>query len=708
MSETKSSAWDRESLNVVLLAVWSLVEALQLMVIAVFIFSFIPIKPNPFVQTLFPLHQKGVLPEREMLFYRIFVLGAIALQAGVLKIFYPRLKDDKFGGSVIALTAVNVFWLFLQIFAVFKMIVVDVEPWMRGLLYVSLTGAVVTRIFWPEVLMWGGRLYRSVVQMEPSQAWRIAVDIAFPVLVAFLLFVPDLDKVLARMFYRDQFYHLDSLLAAPGWAHLNGLTLNRDVISEYSVTMPIVVSHLARLIGGFNYHNLVVILIGVTIAYYIGLYFLLRRWLGSILIAAFGVLLAIKLQMFHWGVSPLIWQFPSATVIRYCFDLMALYLLWRHCSTGNGRYLWWAAAACGIALGYMFDTGIYLTVTLYAYLAVLLIHPAWRKETFPSRRAVRVAGLLGLPLVTGFLVLGLVQGPTILSREFWVNAFEFASLFLQGWGSLPMFDGLRERQFFAFFMGFVIPVVYVWTMIFVGALCFLRQIERKNLFVLILCVYGLGLYQYFINRSAVSSYYVVCIPFVCIICFWLTHLSEVFGARWRRALRLVALVAVFCALLTSYLFTYYPNALNLAGMDWGPEKKFYKEEFNFSQDAALIDGLTAPDERVALVSSFETAILIEAKRKPFFYYFPLIESTHMRAAEFRGTYLHTIDRMKKTLLQLEGSKPGYVFIERKLFDHQIPAEYYQYYQTLNILVQYLNAHYTVVDQGKYLTALKRK
>jgi len=206
----------------------------------------------------------------------------------------------------------------------------------------------------------------------------------------------------------------------------------------------------------------------------------------------------------------------------------------------------------------------------------------------------------------------------------------------------------------------------------------------------------------------VSSYYVVCIPFVCIVCYWIVKITGFFSAAVQRNIKCLALAGMVGALLTSYLFTFYPNVFNLARLDWEPEKKFYKEEFKFDQDAALIKKLTAPSERVPLISSFETAILMEAGRKPFFYYFPLIESSQMKLAHFRGTYLHTFERMRKTLDQITKAKPQYVFIERKLFNRQIPPQYYQHYQTLEILVDYLAADYAVAEEGQYLVALKRK
>lgn len=700
---------DRETLNIVLFAVWALLEALQLLVVVVFIFSFIPIKPHPFVETLFPIHQKGVLPEREMFFYRLFVFSAMAAQGAGLFMFRRRLKDGSLSASLAGLSAVNLFWLFVQGFCVFKIIVLQNPVWARYLFYAALAGAVLTRVFWSEILNWRTYLYEQFLQRKRTLAWERGWDVLFVVFVGILIFVPDMDKVLARMFVRDQFYHIDSFVMAPAWARAQGLTLNVDVISEYSMVIPAVFSFLAKFMGGLNYHNITALLITVTILYYAGLYAFLRQWLGSLLMASCGVLLAVKLQMFHWGVSPMIWQFPSATVVRYVFDLPVLWLLWQHCRDPRVNYLWAAGLLCGLAMAWMQDTGLYLLLTFYVYITVDFLTSGLGFKAFQDRKSLTAgAGLFLVPLLMGFFVLALFQGPAVLSREFWANSVEFIGLFLNGWGALPVYDGLKERQFFAFFMGFIIPVVYVGTLIFMGTLCFLKKIERRNLFVPILCVYGLGLYHYFINRSAVSSYYVVCIPFVAVICFWFQEIVSLWGTRMARNIKAAALVAVTGALMTSYLFTYYPNMLGLAAFDWEPEKKAYKEEFDFEKDAALIRKLTGVQDRVALISSFETKILMDAGRKPFFYYFPLIESNHMKLASFRGTYLHTYARMQKTIAQLQEGKPEYIFVEKKLFRRQLPKEYYQYFQTLNILVSYLEENYVAADEGLYLMAVKRK
>ena len=46
----------------------------------------------------------------------------------------------------------------------------------------------------------------------------------------------------------------------------------------------------------------------------------------------------------------------------------------------------------------------------------------------------------------------------------------------------------------------------------------------------------------------------------------------------------------------------------------------------FTKDAQLIASLTAHSDEVPLISGFETEMLMQANRKPFFYYFPLFIS----------------------------------------------------------------------------------
>ena len=110
-------------------------------------------------------------------------------------------------------------------------------------------------------------------------------------------------------------------------------------------------------------------------------------------------------------------------------------------------------------------------------------------------------------------------------------------------------------------MGFIIPAVYVLTIMIIGALVYLRQLDAPAMFIIYICVYGLGIYHYFVYRSAVTSYYVVCIPFVFVLCFWVQQIVKPLSQQWRRILLSILVVVTLGCLVTGYLFTVYPHGM---------------------------------------------------------------------------------------------------------------------------------------------------
>jgi len=136
-------------------------------------------------------------------------------------------------------------------------------------------------------------------------------------------------------------------------------------------------------------------------------------------------------------------------------------------------------------------------------------------------------------------------------------------------------------------------------------------------------------------------------------------------------------------------------------------KDYFNSEFDYSLDATLIDSLTLSNQPVPLISSFETRILMQADRKPFFYYFPLIDSRPRRMRMFPFSELWTINRLNVTINQFEQSKPQYVFMERILLTRQVPELYESIYPELLYILAYLDKYYRPYRYGKYLVALKR-
>jgi hypothetical protein len=693
----------RSAFNIWWLALTAVLEGLQIMVIVIAAARFFPIPTPAFVNDLFPVNLNDVRPEREIFFYQIFVASSLLIALSMVFIWRGRLQEARLGERLRTFSLWIGAGLALELFAAFKWITSPALAWPQFLFYAALAAALLGQIFYVELKACGRWFYTLAGRGQGRQL--MGMDAAVLLIAAAALYTPDMTRVLARDFAVDQFYHFDGFIMSSAWAWLKGCVLNVDVISQYSILLPSMMGTMARWMGGLTYAHADEILMAATAVYLLMAYAFMRYWLKDVFIAAFGLFFFMKWHLFHWGVSPIIWMLPGVIPVRYLFDVVILGLILKDLERPALVWRLMAALVCGLAMAYMLDTGVYITAAFGAYLFLTILLD---RQSNRLRPYLEAAGLLALSAGLWLFLWYLSVGPWLGTKTFWHNVTEHIALFLDGWGALPVTDGLRERNFFAFVMGLTIPLVYTASAMVTVALVFLKKVSRTWLITAVIALYGLMLYHYFICRSAVSSYYVVCLPFVLVLCFWLNEIRIRLKPSVRPAAGAGLLLFALGALLTNNLFAYYPNALNLSGYDWRPETEFYQKEFHFSEDVALVRRLTRPDEPTALISSFETEILIEADRKPFFYYFPLITSRFMSAQFIGGTYLHTKDRMDKTLRQMEDRRPEHVFVEKRLFNHTLPEQFYQHFQTISLLMDYLHAHYTVDEQGQYLLALRRR
>jgi hypothetical protein len=689
---------DRKTADIIAFSLLSFVEALQVLVIVALIFSFIPIPMPAFAQKLYPMSVYDIHLKREGSFFHFWVLFGLALQGLFIFLNRRRLGEDQLSPKVLPYVCTMAAFLFVQVFAVFKIFLWSNPLWARVLLYASLAAAAAVRIFWPEFrrsITWFSK--QLAVRSYPSWA-AYSWDAAVVSVMAVLVFFPLGGEVLSRMFSYDKFYHLDVFVMSPAWGYHNGLILNNQVASNYSLILPIIFNSLMDLMGKFDYPQAVSLMIAFCGIYYLLFYCLLRFWLKSVLLASFGVILAVKLQFFHWGVVPLIWIYPSATPLRFFPDVFLIFFLLQFSRDFQWRWLAAAAFSAGVGLVWAIDVGVYMYLTL----GLAVICGIYARKGFFKQGVA----LLLLPFAVALGILWLLYGPSVFHPEFWHNTFEFASIFIAGWGALPMAE-VKEQQFFAFCIGFLIPILYTWTFLYSLAMFFIRK-SGPHMFILCVSVYGLGLYHYFVNRSAVTSYYAVITPFIFVMLFWGREIISQWPIAWQRGSKLFLCGWAFAALTTGYLFMFYPNVLNLSGNDWSNEKKFYEENFEFSRDAALIDDLTAPGQPVPLISSFETKILMQADRPPFFYIFPLMESEHMEAHQGRGTYILTYAQLEQILGQLREKRPEHIFIEARLFDGPDAEGYENSHEAFKQLMAFVRRNYQYQARGRYLEALKSR
>src|SRR3989338_7515308 len=570
-----------ETVNCVLLSLTALAESVYFLILLCFIFHFMPLT-SVFEGHVLSEWQWHLKPEREIFFYRSSVIFCVGLAVALFLIFKNKMNSPDFRNSLFKYLVIKTTLLTVILISLYKILIYGTLPYLTYVIYTAFGLAFLCKVFWLKLEPALSKVSAFLETPKVKTVLRGFSNFAVPVLIIFLLFVPDLKSVFARIFKEDLLYHYDGIVMSAAWAFLKGCKIYVDINYQHGIGMPILIAALSKMSGGFSYENVIRVLMFLSLAYVIACYFFMKTWLKSAWVAFIGIILIIKFQMFHYGVSnPYIWKHPNNLPIRFLFDLPVLLFILLHLRTSQKKFLLLGAVTAGLALFYTTDTGVYLLATFFSYLISLIVlspHPK--------------------------------------------------------------------------------------------------------------C-----LYHYYMGRSSHTYFYVVIIPLIFILCYWLNEWVKSVSTASRQAILGLAAFFSVTALFMTQSFIEYPNALALKKISYDEERQLLAKEYRFETDAALIRELTAENEPVALFSSFETALLMEAGRKPFFYYFPLTNSRYRNMKDFGGTYLVTQERLQRTLDQLEKEKPRYIFAEKKLLGGVILPLYYDHYVSLHVLVAYLQEKY---------------
>lgn len=695
--------------------------------------------------------------------FLFFIMSSLLLTMGTLFYLKERITHKDLWNKVGAFVVVEFILTFLMISALVKIIFYDyssrlAETALITLLVLALLHKVIA-VHIPRIMEDVWRVVSSITHRPFLRQLTLVIGV---ISIFLITFVPDIQRVLARMYVGEQFHHVDIFVMAAGWASSMGALMDVDQISQYGVGMPYVFAALSRLMGGFSYDNVFLIIMWGNIIYFCILFLIAARVLRSSLLGFAFILVLLRVQLFHPGAYPFALTYPSATAIRYLFDIGVFWVLWQHLSVGGAWRLWLASVLCGCAMYYMDSTGIFLTAAFYFYMLLLIGHPQWRSQTLVQLKGW--GGLLlvmALPIALTTLFLFITVGNNLWTAAFWGNFLETIDYFLSGIGTYPMNESFKYHNFFAGFIGFIIPIVYVWTTLSVGARAMLGQISRRHLWIVVLCIYGLGINHYYIARSLQTSYYVTAWPLMVVCAYWLKMLITRLNVQHRQQLIVSAVALAIYALVTNHSFIAYPNLLNLSPNPMvdplvtqplpadrttyffhltrkeGEELKlpvnsllqtdeqlfternfrsdqnlvaYYTQDFDFSRDAQMIQRYTQSTDKVPLVSSFEIKILMQAKRAPFFYYFPLINSRakHMRTMPLN--FLHTnVTKFNNTAInQIVQAKPEYIFLENIFLIGKPKPAYLEQAENVWPIIEYILKHYAIVEAGQYISALKRK
>ena len=740
--------------NLFFLTVLSLLWAWQVLLASAFVLSHFSSSSDLASQVL-PEWRDLLKPEWKTIIYHLVLLAAVLFQGILLWINRRDLNTKDLLKNGQTYLIVEILLTFLWSSAAFKIIVYAAHPELAKTAFIIFfIAACVCKAFCRRWQRWMSVFWDFCLYVRQDPYWRSIAEWCVPVGLCILLFIPNIEGIVARMFIGEQFHHNDSFIMGPGWAYVSGQALDVDTISQYGIGFVAIISCLAQVLGGFSYEHVMGIMVMGTLLYYLAWYFLIRRWLGSLVLSSAVMLMAVKWQMFHTGAFPFVFTYGSQTPIRFVYDVIYFWCVWMHIKSGGKKWLWGAALACGFGIYYLTSEGFYATASFGAYIILLGAMPAWR-ELFRIRP--RDGLLLGIPLLVAACLLRITIGPKLLTTQFWNNMGEFISYFTSGFGLEPMYKTLLEHHYLESLMGFVIPMVYVLTLLILISRLAVNLSKKEDWLAVVLCFYGLGTFHYYVARSTGTSYDAVSLPFVLVLGFWANISINSLKENRRTPARLILAVLAAWALATNHMFLAFPNMINLSShpltdtkvacalpngepyfnhlfRDFEPELKlpvnsyggtreellaesdftddaaliqYYRKNSRFTRDARLITSLTAPWDEVPLISSFEIKMLMQANRKPFFYYFPLLISRPMSMRSFPACSIYTTDQLAKTIGKFEEAKPPYVFMERIFMVNEVPRAFLFRYPSLIPLINYVRTHYAMVAQGEFLVALKR-
>jgi hypothetical protein len=133
------------------------------------------------------------------------------------------------------------------------------------------------------------------------------------------------------------------------------------------------------------------------------------------------------------------------------------------------------------------------------------------------------------------------------------------------------------------------------------------------------------------------------------------------------------------------------------------EREFYLNFDAINQSASLIRQLTQGDQRVVLLSNFETALLMQAHRQPLFKEFPVMFSSISNGPG--GLNLKTKKQCLDLINSIQQENALYVFVDMRLW--VLPSQTLGN-SGLNAVLGFLRSHYQEYSSKGFLVALQRK
>jgi hypothetical protein len=366
--------------------------------------------------------------------------------------------------------------------------------------------AVVTSIFWPEFLLGMSYLknYYSSLRLSP---WVAAV--AGCLFVFLVIFMPDLQSVVAMAYMGDYFHNWDVQLFGGVYAISHGLVPGIDVITTYGFGVTVMVAKIINWMGGFDYAKILGIMMWVGIFYYSLWFLLMRQILASSLFALAAIIFIMRMQLFNLMTEPFTLMEPMATVFRYCFDIGVFWMMWMHIQTKKMFFLAAGAFIVSLGLYYMWSTGMYMSIVFGLYATVSAFVPLLGDGKDRLRWRNHALVIASVFLWTG-LWFYLTVGTHFLEPSFWRNMVEYNSFFVKGIFSDLLTAPILRNNYVLGIGGLLYPVFYLTSFLYVAGKVMDARASGRDIFIGLLAFYGLEIHSYYIVRA--SQWYTIGLP----------------------------------------------------------------------------------------------------------------------------------------------------------------------------------------------------
>jgi len=436
-------------------------------------------------------------------------------------------------------------------------------------------------------------------------------------------------------------------ILSPAHEILLGKPLLYETSSVYGVLIVYFTALVSSLLLPMTYQAFSLLLMAFYFLFYVGLYRVLRLWLGSTTHALLGTWLGVVfgyLLLVDPAITP--FNFPGQTAIRQGFYMLTLFLLAQFCYHHKNFWRELTLLASAISLFWNIYTGVYITIaTFVTFTAIELFNfensiVARLKKTVVMglRQLIYILVVFGLITIINYLVYGAWPN--------WLIPIRDISTFNTGYGRFPIPA-----------VGLFIVHVVIYTSYLLWILFRYWQKKTVHPVVVFLTVYGIFSFIYYIGTSAWSYLNFISIPAVLLAMYaffrFLKLGNKIFSERFMMSIFLgwMAFIGVLTIAKIPTVFAYrdYTNFQSFflydKDHDLLADANYIKKNF---QDVR-IPVFHHDDGRLLLMADKINSLNLQENNKPLYSLYD----------DFLVVYKRQLQGLKN---QIRDNKPEYVFI----------------------------------------------